>query len=102
MRLHERAHMQEYHYCFYDDQVRTAAYTPVSKASISKGDIGGPLLYRQSMSGNIACIIGISSFSIYVPKYQDFVSVFISTTKFREWINSQISYLNHGEFLYGK
>ena len=77
-----------YQLCYHDHDVENSnsAYNAVFRASISKSDIGGPLLYRRSRGRGFGCIIGVANFAVYNPNFRDFLSVFTSTTIFYDWI----------------
>ena len=80
--------MKQYQICSYDKKTK--------QKYISKGDTGGPLVYRKKRNGEVVCVFGISSFSIYASKYGEYLSIFTFASKLEDWIFSQILYLSPG------
>ena len=60
-------------------------YSILGKSVLADGDFGGPLVVQEK--GEVACLLGASSFAVYCPVTNDFALVFNPAGKLRHWLN---------------
>ena len=66
---------EDVHYC----------YVSRKGTKLTKGDYGGPLIFR--LSPRTACLVGVASFSVYSSSMQKYANVFMSAHAVRPWFN---------------